>query len=268
MPANVFKLAMEKEYPQRIVASFLGMLAYPDAPTKRKRYEATVGVLELRRRVRTDPDWAHSPQTVVPALLTANPAKARRIINECHDVICNRRRVAALMGMDLLAAEGLSNLDPRQVGKALGRHFDPPLTQISFDFNVRLEDWNPLTEAPSYQKKKLNVTSLTKFYAQELNKAGKKTRGKAAKAWTPENVMHRIWGQSKPVLHAAMAMKWVTESLLGDEAGNDRVWFEKNWVEQAVQLSEVFRRAIVESKAIPIKEDQTIQFVIPPPSKD
>jgi hypothetical protein len=79
-----------------------------------------------------------------------------------------------------------------------------------------------------------------------------------------KNVLHRIFVPSKPVLHAAVALKVIFQHLPGSSDGSKigELLNNPQLLEDAVKRSEIIRMMIPRLKKPKIKEEETVQFVL------
>jgi hypothetical protein len=79
-----------------------------------------------------------------------------------------------------------------------------------------------------------------------------------------ENIKRRYFVPCKPVLHVAVAVKQLFQSLSGndDQGKLGELLINSHNIEVAVRLAEDFRPMILRLKDIEIEDEQTIQFVL------
>ena len=139
MPRETIYLPNDQEYPQRMSAELLAVVAYPNDTAKRRRFALAAGSYILRRRAEDDFDWAWSPQLVTPAVLVCDPQQSKKHIDHCLRTLETRRMPAARMAKILLADELVKDFDPKQLGRAVSKAIGVPIESAQLKLTVPID---------------------------------------------------------------------------------------------------------------------------------
>jgi len=166
-PPEVVRITWRDEAPYEAAAEFLGVIAYPDDPNRRRAFASALVYLALRETRRGNPEWVAQAPGMSQLDLDATPATATVKFERGMDLV-NRRMLAAAM-----AIPGLLKL---WTGRAL---------------EIRGGATATITN--------LSVEAQKVWYKF-------KGREPPADGGDPNNAQTEIWRPARPVLHLALGL--------------------------------------------------------------